>query len=113
MIRPGTTGIASAFMDNGPGIVKKQIPLIRGKPFYGSKFHRLRMSRGQQGIGIEASGRYVRHAHYGQPVKIISSKTSPKKPSHYFEIQIDNAATIPKSSTARERETTSIPVRRD
>jgi DNA topoisomerase-6 subunit B len=38
--------------DNGPGIVKKQIPLIFGKLLYGSKFHRLRMSRGQQGIGI-------------------------------------------------------------
>ena len=35
--------------DNGPGILKKQIPLIFGKLLYGSKFHRLRMSRGQQG----------------------------------------------------------------
>ena len=26
--------------DNGPGIVKKQIPLIFGKLLYGSKFHR-------------------------------------------------------------------------
>ena len=40
--------------DNGPGIVSKQIPLIFGKLLYGSKFHRLRMSRGQQGIGISA-----------------------------------------------------------
>ena len=44
--------------DNGPGIVKKQIPLIFGKLLYGSKFHRLRMSRGQQGIGITAAGMY-------------------------------------------------------
>src|SRR5262245_46970030 len=44
--------------DNGPGIVKKQIPLIFGKLLYGSKFHRLRMSRGQQGIGISAAGMY-------------------------------------------------------
>jgi len=34
--------------DNGPGIVSRQIPLIFGKLLYGSKFHRLRMSRGQQ-----------------------------------------------------------------
>jgi DNA topoisomerase-6 subunit B len=34
-----------AVQDNGPGIVKKQIPLIFGKLLYGSKFHRLRMSR--------------------------------------------------------------------
>ncbi len=42
--------------DNGPGILKKQIPLIFGKLLYGSKFHRMRMSRGQQGIGISAAG---------------------------------------------------------
>ncbi|MFM7841729.1 MAG: ATP-binding protein, partial [Nitrospira sp.] len=42
--------------DNGPGIVKQQIPRIFAKLLYGSKFHRLRMSRGQQGIGISAAG---------------------------------------------------------
>ncbi|MHC4593009.1 MAG: ATP-binding protein, partial [Planctomycetota bacterium] len=42
--------------DNGPGIVKAQIPRIFGKLLYGSKFHRLKMSRGQQGIGISAAG---------------------------------------------------------
>ena len=73
--------------DNGPGIVKKQIPLIFGKLLYGSKFHRLRMSRGQQGIGISAAGMYGMLTT-GKPVKIISM-TSPKKPAHYFEIQID------------------------
>ena len=51
--------------DNGPGIVKKQIPLIFGKLLYGSKFHRLRMSRGQQGIGITRR-RHVRRAHHRQ-----------------------------------------------
>src|SRR6266576_3938525 len=40
--------------DNGPGIVRQQIPPIFAKLLYGSKFHRLRMSRGQQGIGISA-----------------------------------------------------------
>ena len=57
--------------DNGPGIVKKQIPLIFGKLLYGSKFHRLRMSRGQQGIGISAAGMYG-VLTTGKPVKIIS-----------------------------------------
>ncbi len=57
--------------DNGPGIVKKQIPLIFGKLLYGSKFHRLRMSRGQQGIGISAAGMYGMLTT-GKPVKIIS-----------------------------------------
>src|SRR3989442_12760232 len=44
--------------DNGPGIVRQQIPPIFAKLLYGSKFHRLRMSRGQQGIGISAAGMY-------------------------------------------------------
>src|SRR5262249_46871306 len=37
-------------VDYGPGIVRQQIPPIFAKLLYGSKFHRLRMSRGQQGI---------------------------------------------------------------
>ena len=49
--------------DNGPGIVPRQIPLIFGKLLYGSKFHRLRMSRGQQGIGISAAGMYLSLIH--------------------------------------------------
>src|SRR6187399_2619316 len=79
--------------DNGPGIVKKQIPLIFGKLLYGSKFHRLRMSRGQQGIGISAAGMYGMLTT-GKPVKIIS-KLSPKKPAHYFELQIDTKRNEP------------------
>ena len=79
--------------DNGPGIVKKQIPLIFGKLLYGSKFHRLRMSRGQQGIGISAAGMYGMLTT-GKPGKIIS-KISPKKPAHYFELQIDTKRNLP------------------
>ncbi len=79
--------------DNGPGIMKKQIPLIFGKLLYGSKFHRLRMSRGQQGIGISAAGMYGMLTT-GKPVKIIS-KTSIRKPSHYYEIQIDTKKNRP------------------
>ncbi|MEZ4648474.1 MAG: ATP-binding protein, partial [Candidatus Eisenbacteria bacterium] len=36
--------------DNGPGIVRKQVPKIFGSLLYGSKFHVLKQSRGQQGI---------------------------------------------------------------
>ena len=82
-----------AVQDNGPGIVKKQIPLIFGKLLYGSKFHRLRMSRGQQGIGISAAGMYGQLTT-GKPVRIVS-KTSAKKPAHYFEIQIDTKSNNP------------------
>src|SRR5687767_1516788 len=40
--------------DNGPGIVKKQIPNIFGSLLYGSRFHAVRQARGQQGIGISS-----------------------------------------------------------
>src|SRR5438132_1216990 len=73
--------------DNGPGIVRQQIPRIFAKLLYGSKFHRLRMSRGQQGIGISAAGMYGQLTT-GKPVK-ITSRTSAKTPAHYFEVQID------------------------
>src|SRR3989442_1351759 len=42
--------------DNGPGIVRQQIPKIFAKLLYVSKFHRLPMSRGQQGNGISPAG---------------------------------------------------------
>ncbi|TWT46465.1 DNA topoisomerase VI subunit B [Botrimarina hoheduenensis] len=80
--------------DNGPGILKKQIPLIFGKLLYGSKFHRLRQSRGQQGIGISAAGMYGVQTT-GKPVKIVS-KVSKGKPAHYYEIQIDTKRNEPK-----------------
>src|SRR5215472_13053930 len=57
--------------DNGPGIVRQQIPPIFAKLLYGSKFHRLRQSRGQQGIGISAAGMYGQLTT-GKPVQIIS-----------------------------------------
>ncbi|HJQ93022.1 MAG TPA: DNA topoisomerase VI subunit B [Candidatus Thermoplasmatota archaeon] len=40
--------------DNGPGIVKRQLGNIFGRLLYGSRFHAIRQSRGQQGIGISA-----------------------------------------------------------
>jgi len=79
--------------DNGPGIVRQQIPRIFAKLLYGSKFHRLRMSRGQQGIGISAAGMYG-PLTTGKPVKIIS-RTGPKAPAHCFEVQIDTKKNEP------------------
>jgi DNA topoisomerase VI subunit B len=79
--------------DNGPGILRKTIPLIFGKLLYGSKFHRLRMSRGQQGIGISAAGMYGLLTT-GKPVKIMS-KISKRAPAHYYEIQIDTKRNRP------------------
>jgi DNA topoisomerase VI subunit B len=79
--------------DNGPGIVRQQIPPIFAKLLYGSKFHRLRMSRGQQGIGISAAGMYAQLTT-GKPVQIIS-RTSARAPAHFFEVQIDTKKNEP------------------
>jgi DNA topoisomerase-6 subunit B len=85
--------------DSGPGILKKQIPLIFGKLLYGSKFHRMRMSRGQQGIGISAAGMHGLLTT-GKPVKIMS-KVSKREPAHYYEIQIDTKRNRPEILNGR------------
>jgi len=72
--------------DNGPGIVRQQIENIFGKLLYGSKFHRMKMSRGQQGIGISAAGMYGLMTT-GKPVLIIS-KVARKKP-HEIVLKMD------------------------
>ncbi len=79
--------------DNGPGIVKAQVPNVFGRLLYGSKFHRLRMSRGQQGIGISAAGMYGLLTT-GQPVQ-ITSKTGPRAKAHRFELAIDTLKNRP------------------
>ena len=80
--------------DNGPGILKKQIPKIFAKLLYGSKFHRLKMSRGQQGIGISAAGMYGQLTT-GKPISIIS-KTSRNKPAHHYDLEIDTKRNEPR-----------------
>ena len=79
--------------DNGPGIVKKQIPKIFAKLLYGSKFHSMKQSRGQQGIGISASVMYAQLTT-GKPAK-IRSKISPDAPAHYYELQLDTVHNKP------------------
>src|SRR5919106_3194853 len=80
--------------DNGPGIVRQQVPRIFAKLLYGSKFHRLRMSRGQQGIGISAAGMYAQLTT-GKPVHIIS-RTGARAAAHDFEVQIDTKKNEPR-----------------
>ncbi|MBP7276204.1 MAG: DNA topoisomerase VI subunit B, partial [Kiritimatiellae bacterium] len=79
--------------DNGPGIVRAQIPKIFAKLLYGSKFHRLRMSRGQQGIGISAAGMYGQLTTGG--ATRILSRTAPQKPAHHLEVHIDTRSNKP------------------
>lgn len=79
--------------DNGPGIVKAQVPKIFGKLLYGSKFHRLKQSRGQQGIGISAAAMYGQLTT-GKPIR-VTSRVGKRKDAHVFDIQIDTRKNEP------------------
>ncbi len=93
LIDMGSSRFRVIVEDNGPGIVKAQIPKIFGKLLYGSKFHKLKMSRGQQGIGISASVMYGQLTT-GRPAK-ITSKVAKDKPAHYYELKIDTQKNKP------------------
>ena len=80
--------------DNGPGIVKEQIPNIFAKLLYGSKFHTFKMSRGQQGIGISASVMYGQLTT-GRPAR-ITSKIASKRTAEYVELILDTQKNAPK-----------------
>ncbi|MBI5498849.1 MAG: DNA topoisomerase VI subunit B [Deltaproteobacteria bacterium] len=73
--------------DNGPGIVKAQIPKIFGKLLYGSKFHSFKQARGQQGIGISAAGMYGQLTT-GRPMVVVS-RTGKGKPAFRLLVRID------------------------
>ena len=73
--------------DNGPGIVKSQIKHIFGRLLYGSRFHSVRQSRGQQGIGISAVVLYGQLTT-GKHAKVIS-KIQEDRPAVIMELAID------------------------
>ena len=79
--------------DNGPGIVKAQVPKIFGKLLYGSKFHRLKQARGQQGIGISAAAMYGQLTT-GKPIR-VTSRVGKRKAAHVFDIQLDTRKNEP------------------
>lgn len=64
--------------DNGPGIEKEHIPRVFGKLLYGSRFHEIRQSRGQQGIGISAAVLYSQLTT-GKPAVVISKTAKDTK----------------------------------
>ncbi len=88
--------------DNGPGIVKEQIPKIFAKLLYGSKFHSLKQSRGQQGIGISASVMYGQLTT-GRAARVIS-KIGAGEPAHYVELKIDTSRNKPEVVLSKEKE---------
>ena len=79
--------------DNGPGIIPSQVPFVFGKLLYGSRFHQIRQTRGQQGIGISAAVLYAQLTS-GTPTTVIS-RTGAKEPAHKFEILIRIEANEP------------------
>lgn len=87
-------------IDNGPGIVRKQVEHIFGRLLYGSKFHRLKMSRGQQGIGISAAGMYGLMTT-GKPMVIVT-KPAKNKPAHHIELAMDTTRNRPEVTIDRE-----------
>lgn len=84
--------------DSGPGIVEEKLPLAFGKLLYGSKFHRLRQSRGLQGIGASGSILYAQLTT-GKPVKIVSSTG---RNIHEIELMIDVNKNEPKVVSHKE-----------
>ncbi len=93
-IEPTSSGrYLMAVEDNGPGVVDTQIGKIFGKLLYGSKFHKLSQSRGQQGIGISAAGMYGQLTT-GKPMRILS-RTGPRRDPVEFLLSIDTAKNKP------------------
>ena len=83
----GKTDFKIIIEDNGPGIVKRQIPNVFGRLLYGSRFHSIRQSRGQQGIGISAVVMYAQLTT-GKPTYIIS-KTAHEDVAHWMKLVLN------------------------
>ena len=88
--------------DNGPGIVKEQIPKIFAKLLYGSKFHKLKMQRGQQGIGISAAVMYAQLTT-GKATR-ITSKINKDEPADYVEVKINTDTNNPEIVKSEQKE---------
>lgn len=79
--------------DNGPGIVERQLGNIFGRLLYGSRFHAIRQSRGQQGIGISAVVLYgqLTTGHHA----IVTSKIGVGHPAVRVELGLDTKKNAP------------------
>jgi DNA topoisomerase-6 subunit B len=80
--------------DNGPGIVRKKIPDVFGRLLYGSRFHALRQSRGQQGIGISATVMFG-NINTGKPAHIKSKIDGTDAVAWKMDIVIDTKINRP------------------
>ena len=80
--------------DNGPGIVHRMIPNVFGRLLYGSRFHALRQSRGQQGIGISATIMFG-NKETGKPAHIRSKIEGADAVAWKMDISIDTKTNRP------------------
>lgn len=79
--------------DNGPGIVKRQLPKVFGKLLYGSRFHTWSQTRGQQGLGISGAILYGQITT-GKPA-VVRSKTAQDDVAYQIELLIDTKRNRP------------------
>lgn len=82
-----------AVEDNGPGIVKRQVPKVFGQLLYGSRFHTWSQTRGQQGLGISGALLYGQITT-GQPA-LIRSKTEGDDVAYEVELLLDTKRNKP------------------
>ena len=73
--------------DNGPGIPREDIENVFGKFLLGSRFHAIRQTRGQQGIGITGVVMYSQLTA-GSKTKVVS-KISRDSSAVFVELGID------------------------
>jgi DNA topoisomerase VI subunit B len=95
-------------VDNGPGIVRQQVENVFGRLLFGSKFHRLKMSRGQQGIGISAAGMYGLITT-GKPM-LIQTRPKARKPAHHIELAMNTKTN--RAEVTIDEETDDFPLQR-
>ena len=80
--------------DNGTGITHKAMPNVFGRLLYGSRFHALRQSRGQQGIGISATIMYG-NITTGKPAHAMSKIEGADEVAWEMDIFIDTKTNRP------------------
>ena len=102
IIEMGTDRFRVIIEDNGPGIIKEQVPNIFARLLYGSKFHSLKQSRGQQGIGISASVMYGQLTT-GRASKVIS-KIGEGELAYFCDLKIDTAKNKPEVTNEGTKE---------
>ncbi len=83
--------------DNGPGIVKNQVPNVFARLLYGSRFHTRAQRRGQQGIGVSAVVMYGQLTT-GKAAK-VRSKISDEEVAYECELILDTKKNKPDKIT--------------